>query len=246
MSTSLISTPASDPAQADSAAVAAFRATVVNKLLFHVGKDPSHARDRDWYVATALATREHVSTHWMESTRRTYAEGPKRVYYFSLEFLIGRQLMDALGNLGLTEVARVALKELGVDLDRLRTVEPDPALGNGGLGRLAACFMESMATLQVPAYGYGIRYDHGIFRQQLRDGWQIELPEEWLSAGFPWEFERPEVAYTIGFGGLVDVVDGPDGNPRSVWLPAESVSPSGSRRVRAGRRCRRTRPGTRP
>jgi starch phosphorylase len=223
MSTSPTATPEQTPAPADADAVAAFRATVVNKLLYSVGKDTSHARERDWYVATALATRDQVTGHWMEATRRTYQSGPKRVYYFSLEFLIGRQLMDALGNLGLTDVAREALHGLGVDLDRLRTLEPDPGLGNGGLGRLAACFMESMATLQVPAYGYGIRYDHGIFRQQLRDGWQIELPEEWLSAGFPWEFERPEVAYSIGFGGHVDVVDGPDGTSRSVWLPAESV-----------------------
>jgi glycogen phosphorylase len=204
-------------------AVADFRSSVVNKLLYSVGKDTAHARERDWYVATALATRDHVSRHWMDATRRTYSSGTKRVYYFSLEFLIGRQLMDALGNLGLTETAREALRELGVDLDKLRTLEPDPGLGNGGLGRLAACFMESMATLQIPAYGYGIRYDHGIFRQQLRDGWQIELPEEWLSAGFPWEFERPEVAYTIGFGGHVDIVDGPDGKPKSVWHPVDQV-----------------------
>jgi len=215
--------PVAPPAAPAADAVDAFRATVVNKLLYSVGKDTSHARERDWYVATALATRDHVTGHWMEATRRTYREGPKRVYYFSLEFLIGRQLMDALCNLGLTEVAREALKQLGVDLDRLRTMEPDPALGNGGLGRLAACYMESMATLRVPAYGYGIRYDHGIFRQQLREGWQIELPEDWLSAGFPWEFERPEVAYTIGFGGHVDVVDGPEGKPRSVWHPADQV-----------------------
>jgi len=223
MSTSPTATPEQAPAPVDADAVAAFRATVVNKLLYSVGKDTAHARERDWYVATALATRDQITGHWMEATRRTYHEGPKRVYYFSLEFLIGRQLMDALGNLGLTAVAREALRGLGVDLDRLRTLEPDPGLGNGGLGRLAACFMESMATLRVPAYGYGIRYDHGIFRQQLRDGWQIELPEDWLSAGFPWEFERPEVAYTIGFGGRVDVVDGPDGASRAVWLPAESV-----------------------
>ncbi len=204
-------------------AVAAFRATIVNKLQYAVGKDTAHARDRDWYVATALATRDQVTLHWMDSTRRTYKEGPKRVYYFSLEFLIGRQLMDALGNLGLTEVAREALKGLGADLDRLRAMEPDPGLGNGGLGRLAACFMESMATLKVPAYGYGIRYDHGIFKQQLRDGWQIELPEDWLSAGFPWEFERPEVAYTIGFGGRVDHVESADGTTRAVWHPADQV-----------------------
>ena len=204
-------------------AVAAFRARIIDKLLYAVGKDAAHARPRDWYVATALAARDAVTARWMEATRRTYRDGGKRVYYFSLEFLIGRQLMDALSNLGLVAVARAALAELGQDLDRLRTMEPDPGLGNGGLGRLAACFMESMATLGVPAYGYGIRYDHGIFRQQLRDGWQIELPEEWLATGFPWEFERPEVAYTIGFGGHVEVVEGADGGRRSVWHPAELV-----------------------
>jgi starch phosphorylase len=231
MTTSLTPAPGTTPLAAGDAAddvaghdaVAAFRATVVNKLLYAVGKDIAHAHDRDWFVATALATRDQVTGHWMESTRRTYREGGKRVYYFSLEFLIGRLLFDHLGNLGMVETARAALAQLGVDLDHLRTLEPDPALGNGGLGRLAACFMESMATLGVPAYGYGIRYDHGIFRQVLRDGWQIELPDDWLSAGFPWEFERPEVAYTIGFGGHVDVVDGADGTTRAVWHPAESV-----------------------
>ncbi len=211
------------PAPAGDDAVAAFRATVVHKLIYHVGKDIAHARERDWYVATALAARDQVTGRWMDATRRTYREGRKRVYYFSLEFLIGRQLMDALGNLGLTEVARQALAQLGIDLDRVRALEPDPGLGNGGLGRLAACFMESMATLQVPAYGYGIRYDHGIFRQVLKDGWQLELPEEWLSAGFPWEFERPEVAYRIGFGGHVDQADLPDGTRRATWHPAEFV-----------------------
>ena len=223
MTTSPTAIPGTAPRPLDDDAVAAFRATVVNKLIYSVGKDTAHALERDWFVATALATRDQVTGHWMESTRRTYRQGRKRVYYFSLEFLIGRLLFDALGNLGLTEVARAALAQLGVDLDHLRTLEPDPGLGNGGLGRLAACFMESMATLGIPAHGYGIRYDHGIFRQVLKDGWQIELPEDWLSTGFPWEFERPEIAYTIGFGGHVDVVDGSDGTSRAVWHPAETV-----------------------
>ena len=201
-----------------------FRANIVRKLQCAVGKDAPHARPRDWYVATALATRDHVVEHWMDATRRTYQSGAKRVYYFSLEFLIGRQLMDALGNLGLTDTAREALQGLGLSLDQLRALEPDPGLGNGGLGRLAACFMESMATLEVPAYGYGIRYDHGIFRQVLRDGWQMELPEEWLSAGFPWEFERPEVAYPVGFGGHVETVTRADGTTAAVWHPAEFVT----------------------
>ena len=208
---------------ADPAEVAAFRATIVNRLAYAVGKDPSHALDHDWLVATSLAVRDRVVDRWMDSTRRSYREGGKRVYYFSLEFLVGRMLMDALGNLGLTETVRAALAELGVDLDVLRTFEPDPALGNGGLGRLAACFMESMATLGIPAHGYGIRYDHGIFRQVLKNGWQVELPENWLSGGNPWEFERPEVTYTVGFGGTVDSVKARDGSVHAVWHPADSV-----------------------
>jgi len=204
-------------------AIAAFRERVVDKLTYHVGKDPGHALEHDWFVATSLAVRDYMVRLWMDSTRRTYREGSKRVYYFSLEFLIGRQLFEALGNLGLTETARTALQDLGVDLDRLRKREADPALGNGGLGRLAACYLESMSTMRIPAYGYGIRYDHGIFRQVLTDGWQMELPEDWLSSGFPWEFERPEVSYTIGFGGTVESVDGADGTTRVVWKPADSV-----------------------
>ena len=213
--------PAAPPAAA--ADVSAFRATIVRKLVYAVGKDSEHALEHDWLVATTLAARDHIVGHWMDSTRRTYREGGKRVCYFSLEFLPGRMLFDALSNLGLTDTARAALSDLGVDLDRLRKLEPDPALGNGGLGRLAACFMESMATLRIPAYGYGIRYDHGIFRQVLKDGQQMELPEDWLSAGNPWEFARPEVAYTIGFGGTVEVVPNPDGTSRSVWHAADSV-----------------------
>jgi starch phosphorylase len=144
------------------------------------------------------------------------------VYYFSLEFLVGRMLFDALSNLGLAATARAALYDLGVDFDRLRRFEPDPALGNGGLGRLAACFMESMATLGVPAHGYGIRYEHGIFRQVLMDGWQNELPEEWLLYGNPWEFERPEATCTVSFGGTVEYVAGDAASP-ALWHPSETV-----------------------
>ena len=128
------------------AAVAAFRDAIVDKLAYAVGKDREAARDHDWFVATALAARDRSVDRWMETTRRTRDQGSKRTYYLSLEFLIGRLLFDTLGNLGLTETAREALAQLGVDLDRIRAIEPDAALGNGGLGRLAACFMESMAT----------------------------------------------------------------------------------------------------
>src|SRR5215471_10180988 len=194
--------------------IATLRRTLVEKLTYAVGKDPIVASDRDWFVATALAMRDRIVDRWMPSTRAIYLGGRKRVYYLSQEFLIGRLLFDSLNNLGLTERMRSALAELGVDLDQLRHIEPDAALGNGGLGRLAACFMESMASLSIPAYGYGIRYDHGLFRQVIRDGWQHEYPEEWLSFGNPWEFERPEVIYDISFGGRVEQTTGPRGAPK--------------------------------
>jgi len=202
--------------------VEAFRASLLSKLRYMVAKEPSHAHDHDWLIAVSLAARDRVVDRWSETTRRIYRDGRKRVYYFSLEFLIGRMLFDSLANLGLAATARAALAELGVDFERIRRLEPDPALGNGGLGRLAACFMESMATLSIPAHGYGIRYDHGIFRQVLRDGWQHEMPEEWLSFGNPWEFERPEITCNVGFGGTVEEVAVGD-EIRRVWRPAETV-----------------------
>jgi starch phosphorylase len=203
--------------------VGALRRVLVAKLAYAVGKDPIVASPHDWYIATALAVRDRIVDRWFPSTREIYKEKRKRVYYLSLEFLIGRLLLDSLNNLGLTETMRRALAEMGVDLEALRELEPDAALGNGGLGRLAACFMESMATLGVAAYGYGIRYDHGLFRQKIKDGWQREVPENWLASGNPWEFERPEVVYQIGFGGVVEAASHTQGEARYVWTPAEIV-----------------------
>jgi starch phosphorylase len=198
----------------------ALRAAILAKLTYAVGKDVSHAHDHDWYIATALAIRDQAVDRWIATTRRIYATGQKRVYYLSLEFLIGRLLSEYLCNLQLTEVCRAALAGVDVDLERIKELEPDAALGNGGLGRLAACLMESMATVGVAGFGYGIRYQHGLFRQLFSDGWQVEQPEDWLAFGNPWEFERPEVTYEVGFGGTVDCVPGTD---RPVWRPAERV-----------------------
>ena len=148
---------------------ASFRDAILAKLTYSIGKDPSAARDHDWFAATALAVRDHVIDRWMDSTRATYQREQKRVYYLSLEFLIGRLLFDALGNLGLARRPRARRSPGSASTSTAsRETEPDAALGNGGLGRLAACFMESMASLEVPAYGYGIRYDHGLFRQTDR------------------------------------------------------------------------------
>ncbi len=209
--------------RAPPSAEAAMRAAILGKLTYSVGKSRTGASERDWFVATALAVRDGVVERWLTSTAETYRQGAKRVYYLSLEFLIGRQLSDVMNNLGLTETVRAALAGLDVDLDRLRDIEPDAALGNGGLGRLAACFMDSMATLSIPAHGYGIRYDHGLFRQVIKRGQQQEYPEEWLSFGNPWEFQRPEVIYDIGFGGTVEAVEQEDAANRHVWHPSETV-----------------------
>ncbi|MBO9601201.1 MAG: glycogen/starch/alpha-glucan phosphorylase [Novosphingobium sp.] len=197
------------------------RDLIIDVLRHRAGKDERAAKPHDWYTATVLSLRDKVIDRWMESTRRTYADGGKRVYYLSLEFLIGRLLRDALSNLDLTREMSSALRTFGLDLAALEELEPDAALGNGGLGRLAACFMESLASLDIPAYGYGIRYVNGMFRQRIDDGWQVELPETWLSHGNPWEFDRRESAYRIGFGG--EIAEANDG---VVWKPAETIEAS--------------------
>jgi starch phosphorylase len=203
--------------------VRGLRDEILIKLAHSVGKDPIVAQEHDWLTAAILVVRDRMIDRWMTSTREAYRENEKRVYYLSLEFLIGRLLRDTMGNLRMTGAMRDALASLNVDIDRIADLEPDAALGNGGLGRLAACFMESMATVGIPAYGYGIRYEHGLFRQKIVDGWQVELPEDWLSFGNPWEFERREVAYEIGFGGSVIGETGADGILRHSWQPAEKV-----------------------
>lgn len=191
---------------------------IIDVLRHRVGKDERAAKPHDWFTATVLTLRDQIIDRWMESTRRTYEAKGKRVYYLSLEFLIGRLLRDALSNMGLTREMEQALRANGLDLAALEELEPDAALGNGGLGRLAACFMESLASLDIPAYGYGIRYVNGMFRQRIDDGWQVELPETWLAHGNPWEFERRESAYRIGFGG--EVIAKGDG---VIWNPHEAV-----------------------
>jgi starch phosphorylase len=198
------------------------KAEILDKLTYAVGKDPIVARNHDWLAATILAVRDRAIDRWMDSTRSAYRTSAKRVYYLSLEFLIGRLLRDAMSNLGMTEAIRTALAGLGVDFDTIAELEPDAALGNGGLGRLAACFMESMATVDIPAYGYGIRYVHGLFEQEIQDGQQVEMPEDWLSHGNLWEFERREANYEIGFGGSVEAALSVDeSTPRQDWTPAE-------------------------
>src|SRR3954470_9741349 len=203
--------------------VAVLRAAILNKLTYHVGKRRAVATERDWLTATAVAIRDMIVDRWVAGTEAAYQKGAKRVYYLSLEFLIGRLLFDNLNNMNMTETMRAGLAGLDVVLHKLRALEQDAELGNGGLGRLAACFMESMATLDIPAYGYGIRYEHGLFRQVVKSGWQQEFPEDWLALGNPWEFHRPEVSYQIGFGGSIEAVPISEAAVRHVWHPAETI-----------------------
>ncbi|KGJ03702.1 maltodextrin phosphorylase [Paracoccus halophilus] len=179
------------------------RAAIMWHLTYTLGKDPDHAQLFDWRMALSHAVRDRIVDRWMTATRDTYRADAKRVYYLSMEFLIGRLLEDNIVNLQMTDQARAAIESLGLDYRQLLLDEPDAALGNGGLGRLAACFMESLATLGCPAYGYGIRYEHGLFRQSFLDGRQQEAPEDWLQQPNAWEFERPEARFTLGFGGNI-------------------------------------------
>ena len=197
---------------------------IVERLTYRIGKNAAAAKPHDWLHAVILAIRDRVIDAWIRSTQKTYEAEGRRVYYLSLEFLIGRLMRDAASNMEMLEAVQVALNKLGVDVDIIAALEPDAALGNGGLGRLAACFMESMATVDVPAYGYGIRYVNGMFRQEISDGWQVELPETWLTHGNPWEFERREASYEVGFGGMVDPAEGADCGPHQMrWRPGERV-----------------------
>jgi glycogen phosphorylase len=202
---------------------AALRDAIQSKLTYELGKSFKSATDHDWFYATALAVRDRLVDIWMTSRRETKRLRKKRVYYLSIEFLIGRLLFDTLTNLRLVEPARRALASMGVDLDRLRGGEPDAALGNGGLGRLAACFMDSMSALGIPAYGYGIRYENGLFEQRIHDGWQHETPEDWLTNGNPWEFVRPDTKFPIGFGGTVEYAGEVEATAPAIWHPSETV-----------------------
>ncbi len=196
---------------------------MLSKIALVVGKEPERATRHDWFVAAALTLRDRVVHRWLQSERETRRAGKKRIYYLSLEFLIGRLFCDALGNMELMGKFETALRDLGISLRDVAEVEPDAALGNGGLGRLAACFMDSMASLAIPAQGYGIRYEHGLFRQLISNGWQAEFPEQWLSSGNPWEFERNDVVYDVHYGGHIKRIDRPDGNQKIQWVPDETI-----------------------
>lgn len=193
--------------------------SIVYKLIFLIGRSPKEASQRDWLNATLYAVRDLVTEGWISTARQARAEETRRVYYLSMEFLIGRTLSNAMIAEGIYDVTKEALAELHVDLEEIIEKEVDPGLGNGGLGRLAACFMDSIATLIIPAMGYGIRYEYGMFRQKIEDGQQVERPDDWLEKGAPWEFIRPSKRFSIDFGGHI-YFEG----KKCIWNPAEKVT----------------------
>ncbi|HEY6006258.1 MAG TPA: glycogen/starch/alpha-glucan family phosphorylase, partial [Anaeromyxobacter sp.] len=192
-------------------------------LQYSQGKDEHTATQLDRYFAVAYAVHDRMTRRWIETQQTYYKHDAKRVYYLSLEFLMGKALENNLLNLGLYDNMRAALNDLGLDLADLLPEEPDAGLGNGGLGRLAACFLDSLATLSYPAYGYGIRYEFGIFEQEIRNGWQVELPEEWLRFGNAWEIARPEYVVPVAFYGRTENGVDEQGRLRVRWVDARHV-----------------------
>ncbi len=200
-----------------------FQQCVTHHLVSFQGRDPLRAGDNDVYRALSYALRDLLMEKWIITQKNFYAKHKKRVYYLSLEFLVGRSLGNTLINMGLMGEVTEALEQLGYDLEILRECEEDAGLGNGGLGRLAACFMDSIATMKIPAYGYGICYDYGLFRQQIVDGYQLETPDSWLRFGSPWLYERTSFVSPINFYGRVMSYVDEQGHYRSKWVDTEVV-----------------------
>ena len=203
--------------------VAGLQEDYTHHLRYTLAKDENTATARDRYLAFAFAIRDRITERWMETQAEYHRQNSKYVYYLSLEFLIGRLLGNNVINLKADQLCRDALRAYGIDWNTLRDFETDAGLGNGGLGRLAACYLDSMSTLDLAAMGYGIRYDYGIFRQCIVDGQQVEEPDHWLKDGYPWEIARPEYAQTVSFGGHVECTRGDDGDLKWEWKPDRTV-----------------------
>jgi starch phosphorylase len=196
---------------------------ILKHLRHTVAKPSQTATELDWFNALAYTLNDYLTEHWMNTIDEYRKQNSKRVYYLSLEFLTGRFLVKNLLNLGIYDECDQVLNELGLSLEKLSDLEADPALGNGGLGRLAACLLDSMATLNLPGYGYGIRYEYGMFYQRIHDGFQLEQPDNWLRYNNPWEFPRPELLYHIRFGGNIVEYDNDEGYKSYHWKNTDDV-----------------------
>ena len=196
---------------------------IVDRLFYTRGTLPEHATRNDWYLALAYVVRDRLLDRWVATARTLMQKNVRVVSYLSAEFLMGPNLGNNVLNLDIEREVRDATRLLGLDFDLLVAQEEEPGLGNGGLGRLAACFLDSLATLEIPAIGYGIRYEFGIFDQRIVDGWQVEVTDKWLAFGNPWEIARPEQAYSVGLGGRTEVWRDEAGRSRVRWIPAQVV-----------------------
>ena len=205
---------------------ASLKQAIVDHLHYSLGRMAAVATPNDYYRAVALAVRDRLQRRWIRTTETCFKMGHKVACYLSAEFLIGPQLGNNLLNLGIEDDVRSALTELGQDFELILSCEAEPGLGNGGLGRLAACYLDSLASLQMPAVGYGIRYEFGIFQQEIRDGWQTEVTDKWLRYGNPWEIAKPEVAYYVNFGGHTEHYQDAAGGDRIRWIPHRVVKGS--------------------
>ena len=206
--------------------VGALRQAVLDKVVYHIGKVPEEATFNDFYLALSLAVRDRLQHRWINSVRKYNDPEVKIAAYLSAEYLLGPHLGINLIELGILEAAREAMHQLGIDLEDLLNHEEEPGLGNGGLGRLAACYLDSLATLERPAIGYGIRYEYGIFDQRIKDGWQEEITDKWLALGNPWEIHKPEIRYNVQFGGYTEMVKNKNGGFKIKWIPGEVVKGS--------------------
>jgi starch phosphorylase len=196
---------------------------VHDHLRYSVARLPRLATPRDYYRALALAVRDRMQQRWTRSTQTYFDHDCKVAAYLSAEYLVGPHLGNNLVNLGIEEATRTAMAELGQDLDEIFACEEEPGLGNGGLGRLAACYLDSLATLERPAIGYGIRYEFGIFDQEIHDGWQVEVTDKWLRYGNPWEIAKPEIVYYVKWGGHTETFHDEQGAYRVRWVPSHVV-----------------------
>ncbi|MGR8981544.1 MAG: glycogen/starch/alpha-glucan phosphorylase [Gammaproteobacteria bacterium] len=197
--------------------------SIQDHLTYSIGKPPSLAGKQDYYKALALTVRDKMQRHWIETVQTYFEQDLKVACYLSAEFLMGPHLGNNLLNLGIENEVRQAVADLGFELNELLDEEEEPGLGNGGLGRLAACYMDSLATLERLAVGYGIRYEFGIFDQEIRDGWQCEITDKWLRGGNPWEIAKPDVTYYVNFGGHTEYYRDGEGKERVRWIPERAV-----------------------
>ncbi|QYD73537.1 glycogen/starch/alpha-glucan phosphorylase [Paraburkholderia edwinii] len=216
------STPIAEPARSG-LGVDALRRDIVDNLICLQARYPEIATPHDWYMALAYTVRDRMMTRGVATGHAYVSHSAKIACYLSAEFLIGPQLGNNLIALGIENNVRSALRSLGVELDALIAIEEEPGLGNGGLGRLAACYMDSLSTLEIPAIGYGIRYEFGIFDQEIRDGWQVEVTDKWLQKGNPWEIARPDIAFYVNFGGRTESETDEQGRLRVRWIPGYTV-----------------------